>query len=189
MTQGQGMFGFSRECPRCAGEGTIVEEACAACRGKGRGVKVKPVTVNIPAGVTDGGKIRFKGKGEPGQAGGPAGDLYVVTHIKPHPFFRREGADVVMDLPLTVTEAALGTQVTVPTPDGGKVKLKIAEGTQDGKVQKISGKGAPKLNGSGRGDLKVRAKVVVPTKLSGEQKEMLRRFDSSHQEDVRKHIA
>ena len=94
--------------------------------------KVKPVTVNVPPGVTDGGKLRFKGKGEPGEGGGPRGDLYVVTHIKPHAYFTRDGADVLIELPVSVTEAALGTEVTIPTPDGQKVKLKIKPGTQDG---------------------------------------------------------
>lgn len=188
VSQGQGLFGFSRACPRCGGSGTIIEQPCVTCRGKGSVVRVKPVTVNVPAGVTDGGKLRFKGKGEPGTGGGPAGDLYVVTHIKPHPYFTRDGADVRLDLPVTIAEAALGVEATIPTPDGGKVKLKVAPGTQDGKVMRIAGKGAPKLKGKGSGDLKVKVKVVVPTKLTGEQKELLERFASSRGEDVRAHI-
>jgi molecular chaperone DnaJ len=188
VSQGQGMFGFSRPCPRCAGSGKVVEDPCTACRGRGSVTKVKPLTVNIPPGVADGGKIRFKGKGEPGEAGGPRGDLYVVTHVKPHKYFKRDGADIVLDLPVTVSEAALGAEVTVPTTDG-KVKLKIAPGTQDGKVYRLPGKGAPKLKGSGRGDMKVKAHVVVPKDLSAEQKELLRRFESSRQEDVRAGLA
>ncbi|MFA5843921.1 MAG: molecular chaperone DnaJ [Coriobacteriia bacterium] len=189
VTQGQGLFGFSRPCPRCGGKGSIVEEPCATCRGKGQVVRVKPVTVNIPAGVAGEGKIRFKGKGEPGSAGGPAGDLYVVTHVAPHPYFSRDGADVLMDLPVTVTEAALGATLTIPTPDGAKVKLKITEGTQDGSVHRLAGRGVPRLKGKGNGDLKVRIKVSVPTKLSGEQKELLKRFASSREdEDVRAHV-
>ncbi len=189
VSQGQGLFGFSRPCPRCGGKGTIVEHPCAACKGKGQVVKVKPLTVNIPPGVTDGGKLRFAGKGEPGTGGGPAGDLYVVTHIKAHGYFTRDGADVWLDLPVTIAEAALGTEVTVPTPDGAKVKLKVAPGTADGKVLRVPGKGAHKLKGKGRGDLKVRVKIAVPTKLTGEQKDLLRRFESSRDEDVRAHIA
>jgi len=189
VTQGQGVFGFSRPCPRCVGTGRIIENPCQTCRGKGRVVRVKPLTVNIPPGVTDGGKLRFAGKGEPGTGGAPAGDLYVVTHIKPHAYWSRDGADVVMELPVTITEAALGTEVTIPTPDGGSVKLKIAPGTSDGKVLKIPGKGAPKLKGKGSGDLKVRMKVVVPEKLTAEQKELLRRFASSREDDVRAHIS
>lgn len=188
VNQGGGMFAISRECPRCAGEGTVVEQPCSACRGKGRVVRVKPVTVNVPPGVTDGGKLRFKGKGEPGEKGGPPGDLYVVTHIKEHPYFTRDGADVLMDLPVSVAEAALGTEVTIPTPDGQKVKLKVKPGTQDGSTQKLSGKGAPRLKGKARGDLKIRTRVVVPTKLTPEEQELLKRFESSHAEDLRAHI-
>ncbi len=189
VSQGGGMFAFSRPCPRCGGEGTVVESPCTTCKGKGRVVKIKPVTVNVPPGVTDGGKLRFTGKGEPGESGGPRGDLYVVTHIKKHPYFARDGANVLMDLPVTVGEAALGTEITIPTPDGKKAKLKIKPGTQDGSVHKLSGKGAPRLKGKGRGDMKVKVKVVVPTKLSSEEKELLRRFDSTHDEKLRAHIA
>lgn len=188
VSQGQGMFGFSRPCPRCGGKGTIVEDPCQVCKGKGSVVRNKPLTVNIPPGVTDGGKLRFAGKGEPGTGGGPAGDLYVLTHIRPHAYYTREGADVVMDLPVSIAEAALGTEVTVPTPDGTRVKLKVAAGTADGKVLKVPGKGAPKLKGKGNGDLKVRVKIAVPGKLTAEQKELLRRFESSRDEDVRAHI-
>ena len=188
VSQGQGLFGLSRACPHCGGTGTIIEHPCTTCRGKGSVVRIKPVTVNVPPGVTDGGKLRFKGKGEPGTGGGPAGDLYVVTHIRPHEFFTRDGSDVRLDLPVTISEAALGAEVTIPTPDGAKVKLKIAPGTQDGKVMRLAGKGAPKLKGKGNGDLKVKVQVIVPTKLTAEQKELLTRFESSREDDVRSHI-
>jgi molecular chaperone DnaJ len=190
VAQGQGLFSFSRPCPRCGGAGTIVETPCPTCRGKGQVVKTKPLTVQIPAGVTDGGKIRFKGKGEPGVSGGPAGDLYVVTRIKPHAYFTRDGADVLLELPITLGEAALGAQVEVPTPEG-RVKLKITPGTQDGKVFKLPAKGAPLLKGGGRGDMRVRVKVVVPKELSAEQKELLKRFESSRgpADAVRAHLA
>lgn len=188
VSQGGGMFAFSRTCPRCGGEGTVVESPCTACKGKGRVLKVKPVTVNIPPGVTDGGKLRFKGKGEPGEAGAPAGDLYVVTHVRKHAYFERDGADVLLELPISITEAALGTEVTIPTPAGQKVKLKIAAGTQDGKVFRLAGKGVAKLKGKGLGDLKVRVKVVVPTKLSAHSKELLNEFAQEHTEDLRSHI-
>jgi molecular chaperone DnaJ len=188
VSQGQGLFGVSRPCPRCQGQGAIVEQPCTACRGAGAVTKLKPVTVNVPAGATDGGKLRFKGKGEPGPGGGPAGDLYVITHIKPHPYYARDGADVLMDLPITIGEAALGTEITIPTPDGGKVKLKVPEGTEDGRVFRIGSKGAPKLKGKGNGDLKVKTRIVVPSKLTAEQKELLSRFESSRKDDVRSHI-
>ncbi len=189
VSQGQGLFGFSRPCQRCGGKGTIVESPCATCKGKGKVVRVKPVTVNIPPGVTDTGKLRFAGKGEQGTGGGPAGDLYVITHITPHKFFTRDGADVLIDLPVTIVEATLGADVTVPVPDGSKVKLKVAPGTADGKVLRVPGKGAPKLKGKGNGDLKVRVRIAVPDKVTAEQKELLRRFESSRDEDVRAHIA
>ena len=187
--QGQGLFSVSRPCARCGGSGRIVETPCSTCRGKGKVVKVKPVTVQIPAGVTDGGKIRFQGKGEPGIGGGPSGDLYVITRIKAHPYYSREGADVILDLPITITEAALGAQLEVPTPDG-RVKIKVAPGTQDGKVYKLPGKGAPRLKGSGRGDMRVRITVVVPSDLDAEEKELLKRFASARgtSDRLREHL-
>ncbi|PKQ10359.1 MAG: molecular chaperone DnaJ [Actinobacteria bacterium HGW-Actinobacteria-9] len=188
INQGGGMFAFSRPCPRCQGAGTVIENPCPACKGAGRVVRAKPITVNIPPGASDGGKLRFKGKGEPGDAGAPPGDLYVITRVRKHPYFTRDGADVLLDLPVTIAEAALGTTVTIPTPDGKKAKLKIAPGTQDGKVHRLAGKGAPKLSGKGHGDLKVRMRVVVPEKLNGKQKDLLQEFASAYDEDVRAHL-
>ncbi len=187
VSQGQGMFGFSRPCPRCGGTGQMIENPCTACRGIGSVVRLKPVTVNVPAGATDGGKLRFKGKGESGVNGGPAGDLYVVTRIKKHPYFTRDGADVQLELPLTIAEAALGTEVTVPAPGGSKVKLKVPAGTQSGKVFRMRGKGAPKLKGGGHGDLRVKAKVVVPTELSEREHELFEELASAGAGSVRTH--
>ena len=188
QAEGQGMFGFSRPCPRCGGEGTIIEQPCSACRGQGKVRRRKPVTVNVPAGANDGGKLRFKGKGEPGVNGGPTGDLYVITHIKKHPYYSRDGADVVLSLPISIAEAALGTEVRVPAPDGAKVKLKIPAGTQDDKVFRIRGKGAPHLKGSGSGDLKVKAHIVVPKTLTDAQRTALEQFAAETTEDLRAHI-
>ena len=187
VSQGQGLFGISRTCPRCGGKGTVVEEPCPTCRGQGSVVKVKPLTLNIPAGVTDGGRIRFRGKGEQGVDGAPPGDLYVITHIKPHPFFTRDGADVLLDLPVTYAEAALGANVEVPTPRG-PVKIKIAPGTKDGKVYRLRGKGAPRLKGSGHGDVKAKVRIDVPSHLSAEQKELLKRFASSRGDQPRRKL-
>ena len=145
----------------------------------------KELTVNIPAGATDGGKLRFKGKGEPGANGGPRGDLYVITHIRPHRFFHRDGADVMLTLPLTFTEAALGAQVTVPLPDGTKAKLKIPSGTQSGKVFRMKGKGAPKLSGKGAGDLLVTAQITAPKRVSSRAKELLEELQDLQKEDIR----
>jgi molecular chaperone DnaJ len=189
QADGQGMFAFSRPCPRCSGTGQVIEQPCTACRGTGAVQRRKPVTVNVPAGATDGGKLRFKGKGEPGVSRGPTGDLYVVTHIKHHPYYRRDGADVVLDLPISISEAALGTEVRVPAPDGTKVKLKVPAGTQDGKVFRIRGKGAPHLKGSGTGDLKVKAHVVVPKELTESQRSALEQFAAEQTEDLRAHIS
>lgn len=188
VSDGQGMFAFSRACSRCNGTGTVIEQPCTTCRGSGTVRKRVPVTVNVPAGATDGGKLRFKGKGETGEAGGPAGDLYVVTRIEPHPYYSREGADVVMELPVSIAEAALGTEIRIPTPDGARVKLKVPAGTQHGKVFRFAGKGAPKLKGSGHGDLKVKTRIVVPKDLSAKQQDLLREFLADGHEELRAHI-
>jgi molecular chaperone DnaJ len=188
VSEGQGMFGFSRACPRCGGSGTVIEHPCTTCRGAGSVTRRVPVSVNVPAGATDGGKLRFKGKGASGTNGGPAGDLYVVTRIRPHQYFSRDGADVVLDLPVTIAEVALGTSVTVPTPAGAKVKLKIPPGTQDGAVFRIRGEGAPKLKGSGSGDLRVKARIAVPKHLNDAQREALEAFSASQEDNVREHI-
>jgi molecular chaperone DnaJ len=188
QADGQGMFAFSRACPRCSGTGQVIEQPCTSCRGTGSVRRRSPVTVNVPAGATDGGKLRFKGKGEPGISGGPTGDLYVVTHIKVHPYFTRDGADVVLELPISIAEAALGTEVRVPTPEGTHVKLKIPAGTQHGKVFRIRGKGAPHLKGTGSGDLRVKVRLVVPNELTDAQRSALEQFDAEHTEDLRAHI-
>lgn len=188
VSDGQGVFGFSRTCPRCHGKGTVVEKPCSKCRGAGR-VKVrKPVTVNVPAGATDGGRLRFKGKGESGVEGGPAGDLYVVTRIAKHSYLTRDGADVVMELPLSLAEATLGTDITIPAPDGTKMKLKVPPGTQNGRTFRMRGKGAPKLKGAGSGDLRIKAKVVVPESLTDKQRELLQEFEALTTDKPRSHI-
>ncbi len=188
VSEGQGMFGFSRACPRCNGVGTVIEQPCSACRGRGQVVRMKPVTVNVPAGATDGGKLRFKNKGESGEAGGPAGDLYVITRIQKHPYFTRDGADVMLELPVTVSEAALGAQITVPTPDGAKVKIKVPPGTQSGKTLRVGGKGAAKLKGGGQGDLRVKVKVAVPEELTDAQRELFEQLEAAGTSDIRAHI-
>lgn len=188
VSEGQGMFGFSRECPRCGGSGSVIESPCATCRGTGAVKKRVPVGVNVPAGATDGGKLRFKGKGASGSNGGPAGDLYVVTRIKPHPYFVREGADVLLELPVSYSEVALGAQITVPTPDGSKVKIKVPPGTKDGAMFRIKGKGAPRLKGAGSGDLKVKVRIDVPKQLTETQREALAALAAEQTEDLRAHI-
>lgn len=189
VQEGQGMFGFARACHRCGGRGTIIEQPCATCRGVGSVKKSKPFPVSVPAGATDGGRLRFKGRGEPGFEGGPAGDMYVVTRIAAHPYFSRDGADVLVDVPVTPAEAVLGTEVRLPVPSGGQVKLRIPAGTQDGRVLRLSGKGAPRLKGkTGHGDLRARVKVAVPTEPNAAQRELYEKLHEIDPADVRAHL-
>jgi molecular chaperone DnaJ len=181
----EGFFSLSRPCPTCRGAGQIIPKPCPTCGGEGSVVETKPVTVKIPAGVSSGSRIRLRGKGEAGSRGGPAGDLFVVMKVAGHKFFRRKGADVLLDLPVTMTEAALGADVAVPVPSKGTVTVKVPSGTEDQKVLRIRGKGAPKLKGSGNGDLLITIKVKMPKKVTAEQRELLERFASARRENVR----
>jgi molecular chaperone DnaJ len=173
VAESQGFFALSQPCPRCRGNGTIIEEPCPTCRGTGRERRTKRYTVKIPAGVKDGTRIRLKGKGEAGWNGGPAGDLYVVTRVEPSKVFHRRGDDLLVDVHVPFADAALGTNATVPTPVGGHVSVKIPAGSQDGKLLRLRGKGAPNPKGSGRGDLIARMKIDVPKKLSKKERELL----------------
>lgn len=141
--------------------------------------------VKIPAGAVDGGRLRFRGKGGVGQAGGQAGDLLITTHIEPHPYYTREGADVAMDVPVSIAEAALGASVVVPAPDGTKVRVKIPSGTQDGAKLTIRGKGAPKVKGEGAGDLRIAVKVIVPREMNEGQRKAMEDFMAATTEEVR----
>jgi curved DNA-binding protein len=138
--------------------------------------------IKVPAGAVEGGKLRYKGKGGAGANGAANGDLVVVTSILPHEFYRRKGADVLMDLPLAFDEAALGATITLPTPGGSKVRLKVSAGTQEGRVFRVKGKGAPKVKGDGFGDLRVTARIAMPTRLSEEQREALEAFARASRE-------
>jgi len=185
VAEAQGLFALSHPCPRCRGNGTVIEDPCPNCRGTGRERRTKRYSVKIPAGVKDGTRIRLAGKGEAGYGGGPAGDLYVVTRVAPSRLFRRRGtADLEIEVPVTYAEAALGATVEVPTPDG-RVSLKVPPGSQDGKLLKIKGRGAPRLKGSGRGDLIARLRVSVPTKLSKAEKEALENLKQVSRENPR----
>ena len=143
-------------------------------------------TVKVPAGAVEGGRLRFRGKGAAGAGGAAAGDLLITTHIEPHPYYRRDGADVEMDVPVSVAEASLGASVIVPAPDGTKVRVKIPAGTQDGAKLTIRGKGAPKVKGAGTGDLRIVVKVAVPKHLNERQKRALEEFMAATTEEVRK---
>jgi molecular chaperone DnaJ len=168
----QGFFAFSTPCPRCGGNGTVVEKPCRKCGGSGRERRTKRYTVKIPAGVRDGTQIRLKGKGEAGVAGGPAGDLIVTTRVAPSPLFERKGSDLVVDVPVGYATAALGGEVEVPTPEG-PVSLKVPGGTESGKLFRIRGRGAPKLNGGGKGDVLARVRIAVPKRVNKRERELL----------------
>lgn len=143
------------------------------------------LAVKVPAGAVDGGRLRFRGKGGPGQNGGEAGDLLITTKIEPHPYFTRDGANVLVDVPVTVAEAALGASVVVPAPDGTKVRVKIPAGTQTGAKLTVRGKGAPRVKGSGTGDLLIKVDVRVPKTMNEEQRKAMERFLAATSEDVR----
>jgi molecular chaperone DnaJ len=185
VAESQGLFALSEPCPRCRGNGTVVEKPCRKCNGSGRERRTKRYTVKIPAGVKDGTRIRLKGKGEVGASGGSSGDLFVVTRVEPSKLFTRRGADLVIDVPVTYSEAALGATVEVPTPYGDRVSLKVPAGTQDGRQLRIRGHGAPKLGGSGKGDLIARLRVTVPKKLTKKEREALEELQKQSREDPR----
>ncbi|HEX3692879.1 MAG TPA: molecular chaperone DnaJ [Solirubrobacteraceae bacterium] len=169
-TQGQGMFSISQPCSQCGGAGTVIEDPCPTCRGSGAVRTVKKFRVNIPAGVREGSRIRVPGKGEAGLNGGPAGDLYVVTHVDPSPIFKRKADHLEVEVPLSVPEALLGGEVRVPTLRGAKT-LRVKPGTKHGTVQRLRGEGAPKLGAKTRGDIHYRFTIDVPDTLSDEQQQ------------------
>jgi molecular chaperone DnaJ len=171
----QGFFSISTTCGQCRGEGKIIVEPCAACHGQGRTRKMQSLSVRIPPGVDNGSRLRVGGAGEAGLSGGSPGDLYVVIHVREHPIFLRQGNDVVVEVPVSFPQAALGTEVEVPTLDG-KVKVKIVSGTQSGKVMRLKGKGIPDLHGYGRGDQLVKVIVETPRRLNPRQRELLEEF-------------
>jgi molecular chaperone DnaJ len=168
----QGLFALQQPCPRCRGMGSIVEDPCPTCRGTGRERRTKRYTVKIPAGVKDGTRIRLRGKGEAGYGGAPAGDLFVVTRVEPSKVYERRGDDLVVTVPVPYSTAALGGNVEVPTPEGA-VSLKVPAGSEDGKLLRIKGRGAPRLKGSGKGDVLARVRIDVPKRMNKKQRELL----------------
>ena len=176
VSDSHGLFALSQPCPRCRGNGVIVEKPCPTCRGIGHERVTRRYAVKIPAGAKDGTRVRLKGKGEPGTNGGPAGDLFDVVTVEASPLYERRDADLVLDVPITYPEAVLGATVEIPTPEG-PVNLKIPAGTESGKLLRVKGRGAPKLKGGGKGDLLARVKVTVPSKLTKAEKEALEGFD------------
>lgn len=168
----QGFFSIARTCPTCQGAGSVITDPCAKCRGEGRLLRERTIEAKVPAGVEDGTRIRFTGYGEAGAFSGPAGDLYVVLHVKEHAFFEREGNDIHCVVPISFPQAALGTEIVVPTLEGDH-KLKVPEGTQSGTSFRIRNKGVPVLNGHGKGDLYVEVRIQTPGKLNKRQRELL----------------
>jgi molecular chaperone DnaJ len=179
----QGFFSIARTCHRCGGSGRIILSPCDRCRGSGAIEEEKKLTLKIPAGIDTGHRLRLRGEGEVGAAGGTPGDLHVVIAVADHPLFIRQGEELLVELPLSFPQAALGDEVEAPTPDG-PAKLKIPPGTQNGKTFRLRGKGMPSLNGQGHGDLHVRVFIEVPTRLAGEQVELLKRFSALSGEDI-----
>ncbi len=175
VTQSSGFFSISSTCPQCRGQGQIIANPCKACRGTGRERTSKMVQVKIPAGVDTGSRLRLRGEGEQGEQGGPHGDLYVFIYVDDHEFFKRSEDDIYCRIPISFVQAALGATLEVPTLTGTE-KLKIARGTQSGKIFRIKGKGIPHLRGYGSGDQIIEAVVAVPTNLNRKQEELLKEF-------------
>ena len=178
-----GQFQTVKTCSACGGSGSVIKEPCPKCGGSGRVRKHHKIKVNVPAGVDNGSRLRMQGEGEGGVNGGSNGDLFIYVTVKPHKFFKREGDNVFLEQQISFAEAALGADIEVPTLDG-PVKLTIPEGTQTGTTFRLRGRGFPKLRGYGRGDQHVRVKLFTPQRLSDEQKELLRKFDSTYAEPV-----
>lgn len=183
VVQSAGFFNISQTCPQCRGEGTIIKNPCIKCAGTGRNRSAKKIELSIPAGVDTGSRLRIQEEGEAGPKGGPRGDLYVYIHVKDHPIFDRHGYDIICNLPISFPLAALGGEAEVPTLNG-KVMMKIPEGTQSGKIFRLSGKGVRRLRGHGYGDQLVRVVVETPTHLNSGQKRILKEFAETCDNDV-----
>jgi len=182
----QGFFSVQQTCPTCHGKGNVIDNPCSACHGQGRVQEHKTLSVKVPAGVDTGDRIRLAGEGEAGEHGGPPGDLYVQMHVKKHPIFERDDADLYCEVPIPFTTAALGGELEVPTLEG-KLKLKIPAGTQTHKIFRMRGKGVKPVRGGGTGDLMCRVVVETPVNLHDDQKEMLNKLDESLQGGGSKH--
>jgi molecular chaperone DnaJ len=174
----QGFFTISRTCPDCRGAGQIIRERCPDCKGQGRVERTRTIELRIPPGVDSNTRLRVPGEGERGESGAPPGDLYVVLEVKPHPFFERRNADLYCTVPVTVVQATLGTEILVPGLNGEE-KLKIPEGTQTGEILRLKGKGLPDPHGGGKGDLYVNVHVLIPTKLTREQRRLLEQLGAT----------
>ncbi len=173
----QGFFTVERTCPTCSGAGQIIKNPCKACGGQGRVERDKSLSVNIPAGVETGTRIRLGGEGEAGMRGGPAGDLYIFIEVEPHKIFERDASNLYCRVPVSMTTAAMGGDIEVPTIDGGRSRVKIPEGSQSGRQMRLRGKGMPALRGGPAGDMMIELAVETPVNLTARQKELLREFE------------
>lgn len=173
----QGFFTLERTCPACHGQGQVIENPCPSCGGSGRTTRERTLSVNIPAGVEDGTRIRLAGEGEAGLRGGPAGDLYIFLSLAPHEFFQRDGADLHCRVPISMVAAALGGDFEVPAIDGSQVRVKVPAGTQSGRRFRLSGKGMPILRSKQTGDMYVQVAVETPQSLTKRQRELLSEFE------------
>jgi molecular chaperone DnaJ len=179
----QGLFSIAKTCGQCQGQGTVLRDPCRTCSGTGTVRKQNALSVKIPAGVDTGSRLKLRAEGESGFNGAPPGDLYVVLHVREHPLFSRDGNDIVCEVPIGFTQAALGAEIDVPTPHG-KVRMKIPSGTQSGHVFRLRGKGVPDVRGYGQGDALVRVLIETPKKLSPQQRELLEEFARLSGEEV-----
>lgn len=177
-----GSFVSVTTCDKCHGEGRVIETPCPECQGRGKVRKKRVISINIPAGVDNGNTIPLRGEGEPGVMGGPSGDLYIHIRVKPHKIFKRQGYDIICDLPISFIRAALGGEIVIPTLEGNAKEV-IQEGTQPGTVIKLKSKGIPKLRGNGRGDLYAKINIEIPKKLNENQKELLKKLAEEFGED------
>ena len=173
----QGFFTVERTCPTCAGAGQTIKNPCKSCGGAGRTEKERSLSVNIPAGVETGTRIRLSGEGEAGMRGGPTGDLYIFIETREHAIFKRDGVNLFITIPVSMITAALGGEVEVPTIDGGNSRVKVPAGTQAGKQLRLRGKGMPALRGGGAGDMLIELAVETPVNLTAKQKELLEEFE------------
>ncbi len=179
----QGFFTVERTCPTCSGMGQTIKNPCKTCHGAGRVEKERSLSVNIPAGVETGTRIRLAGEGEAGMRGGPSGDLYIFIEVQEHEIFEREGMNLFCRVPVSMVDAALGGDVEVPTLDGGRSRVRIPEGSQSGRQMRLRGKGMPALRGAGSGDMFIELAVETPVKLTGRQKELLKEFQELSEEN------
>ncbi len=179
----QGFFTVERTCPTCSGVGQIIKNPCQTCGGAGREQKERSLSVNIPAGVETGTRIRLAGEGEAGLRGGPAGDLYIFIEVTEHNLFERDGVDLYCRVPVSMTTAAIGGDVEVPTIEGGRSRVKVPAGSQSGRQMRLRAKGMPALRGGGQGDMFIELAVETPVNLTGKQKELLREFEKLSEEN------